>query len=42
MSIPSDFAGYPTPKEHVSHEYQPKPGANPVLKGLPLVVGASL
>ncbi|KAF5680790.1 amidase [Fusarium heterosporum] len=39
---PSDFADYPKPVETPAATYNPKVDNNPVLRGLPLVIGANL
>ncbi|KAM0342078.1 hypothetical protein ACHAPU_009691 [Fusarium lateritium] len=39
---PSDFADYPKPIETPAATYNPKIDNNPVLRGLPLVIGANL
>jgi hypothetical protein len=39
---PSDFADYPKPVEIPATTYNPKIDNNPVLRGLPLAIGANL
>lgn len=36
-----DFYGYPAPKEGPDFSYSPKPGTNPVVRGIPLVIAGS-
>lgn len=40
-SISSAFRGYPVPKESPDTGYVSKPGANPILRGIPLAIAAS-
>ncbi|KAK4091788.1 amidase [Purpureocillium lilacinum] len=42
MQPPADFAHYPDPVEGPETGYDPKPGTNPVLRGLPLAAAAAL
>ena len=42
MQPPADFAHYPDPVEGTETGYDPKPGTNPVLRGLPLAAAAAL
>ncbi|KAF4978946.1 hypothetical protein FZEAL_4743 [Fusarium zealandicum] len=42
MAPPSDFADYPKPVEGPDVKYAPKVENNPVFRGLPLVLGASV
>lgn len=40
LNPPADFLGYPTPQEYTAHPYVPRTSENPVLRGLPLVIGS--
>ncbi|KAL6413544.1 hypothetical protein AUP68_03059 [Ilyonectria robusta] len=42
MAPPTAFADYPEPNEGPDTKYNPKIDQNPVLRGLPLVIGANL
>lgn len=42
MGPPAAFADYPEPKEGPEVAYKPKIEKNPVFRGIPLVVGASM
>lgn len=42
MAPPRRFADYPGAKEATDISYRTEEGQNPVLRGLPLVIGAAM